>query len=53
MNLRNQYFESQEFESGQIFVDKKKAWVGLKLTQHMAAEAKFYMEVGCAKSILF
>jgi hypothetical protein len=45
MNLRGKYYESQEFESGQIFVDKSKVWKGLMLTQHMAAEAKYYMEV--------
>ncbi|KAJ1565623.1 hypothetical protein HK405_011947, partial [Cladochytrium tenue] len=34
--------KEMEFESGQIVVDKRRAWRGLKLTQHMAEEAGFY-----------
>ncbi|KAJ1562879.1 hypothetical protein HK405_006609, partial [Cladochytrium tenue] len=44
MNLQDQYAPSQEIESGQIFVDKRLAWKGLKLAQHMAAEAKYYFQ---------
>ena len=31
-----------EFESGQILVNKRKAWKGLKLAEHLCAEAKYY-----------
>ncbi|KAI9325608.1 mannosyltransferase putative-domain-containing protein [Zopfochytrium polystomum] len=42
MDLEDEYFDGQEIESGIIFIDKMKTWTAIKLTQHLAAEAKYY-----------
>ncbi|KAI9353281.1 mannosyltransferase putative-domain-containing protein [Zopfochytrium polystomum] len=36
---------SQEIESGQVVVDKRRAWRALQLAGHLASEAKYYFDL--------
>ncbi|KAI9330238.1 alpha-mannosyltransferase, partial [Zopfochytrium polystomum] len=39
-----EYFNELEFESGQIVLDKKKAWRGLMLTRYILQQARYYFK---------
>ncbi|KAJ1543724.1 hypothetical protein HK405_009079 [Cladochytrium tenue] len=44
-NIMNQdYRLEREFETGIVVVDKKRAWQGLRMAQHLCAEARFYFK---------
>ncbi|KAI9347400.1 mannosyltransferase putative-domain-containing protein [Zopfochytrium polystomum] len=42
--MGQKYQLEREFETGLVVVDKKRVWSGLRLAQHMCAEAKFYFQ---------
>ncbi|KAI9318342.1 mannosyltransferase putative-domain-containing protein [Zopfochytrium polystomum] len=42
MGLKGKHFNELEFETGQIVVDKQKAWKALMLTKYISQQARYY-----------